>query len=465
MGNGSRWSEQPRWPKDGPGLSFRSVKLGARGFSPGLAALAAAWITLACGSSSDSEPNGVDRVCDPGATQECTGPAGCRGGQQCRDDGSGWSGCDCGGGASGAGGSGGAPVDGGTSGSGTGTGGASAGGTGGSSGTGVGATAGTGVCSAGEYAARPVDVDVLLLLDRSASMGVEAGGGMSVWTTVRASIEAFVGAPESAGLGVGLIAFGPELADTCTGTFPPCPPRCIRFGNFCIPDQLGCDPSDYLPAAAPLAKLPGGSANVLAVLAATTPGGGTPTEPAMRAAMQAAIGHAAASSDRDVFVVLVTDGTPNDCNSTIATVAAAAATGATASTPVLTRVFGIGLIAELDTIAMAGGTGKATMSDPATAGDALRTVLEEFPARLGCRFSLDATHPDGTPVDIALVNLQIGATTIGMVGDALACGPEGGWYYDHPSAPRRIIGCPVTCGAMRSGEAISIVHGCQTVTR
>jgi hypothetical protein len=38
---------------------------------------------------------GTAGVCEPGRSVECTGPAGCRGGQVCRDDGSGWGACDC----------------------------------------------------------------------------------------------------------------------------------------------------------------------------------------------------------------------------------------------------------------------------------------------------------------------------------------------------------------------------------
>ncbi len=36
------------------------------------------------------------RACVPGATQACVGPGDCKGGQACKDDGSGWERCDCG---------------------------------------------------------------------------------------------------------------------------------------------------------------------------------------------------------------------------------------------------------------------------------------------------------------------------------------------------------------------------------
>lgn len=48
---------------------------------------------LGCGSR--AEPSAGDTRCEPGATRECTGPAACRGGQQCGIDGE-WGTCDCG---------------------------------------------------------------------------------------------------------------------------------------------------------------------------------------------------------------------------------------------------------------------------------------------------------------------------------------------------------------------------------
>ncbi len=47
---------------------------------------------VAANDTTDDRPPG----CTPGSTQECVGPAGCKGGQFCVDDGSGYSKCDCG---------------------------------------------------------------------------------------------------------------------------------------------------------------------------------------------------------------------------------------------------------------------------------------------------------------------------------------------------------------------------------
>src|SRR5687768_15482862 len=90
----------------------------------------------ACGS--DDSEGGTSRVCDPGETRSCVGPAACPGGQKCSTDGRSWGDCNCGSGGTGAsgglpsGGSGGTGLAAGTAGSGNAGGGP--GGTGGSGG-------------------------------------------------------------------------------------------------------------------------------------------------------------------------------------------------------------------------------------------------------------------------------------------------------------------------------------------
>jgi hypothetical protein len=44
----------------------------------------------------DAVETPVDRLCVPGITQECLGPAACRGAQACLPDGNGYGPCDCG---------------------------------------------------------------------------------------------------------------------------------------------------------------------------------------------------------------------------------------------------------------------------------------------------------------------------------------------------------------------------------
>jgi hypothetical protein len=52
--------------------------------------------TPSAGGSGGEAGSSNGRVCTPGSTQACVGPAACNGGQSCAFDGSGWSPCDCG---------------------------------------------------------------------------------------------------------------------------------------------------------------------------------------------------------------------------------------------------------------------------------------------------------------------------------------------------------------------------------
>lgn len=48
-------------------------------------------------------------------------------------------------------------------------------------------------------------------------------------------------------------------------------------------------------------------------------------------------------------------------------------------------------------------------------------------------------------------------------GGEAACGPQGGWYFDDPTAPTTILLCPITCSVLQ-GETgtVSVVFGCET---
>jgi hypothetical protein len=48
---------------------------------------------------------------------------------------------------------------------------------------------------------------------------------------------------------------------------------------------------------------------------------------------------------------------------------------------------------------------------------------------------------------------------------AAACGPEGGWYYDDPLNPTRVLVCPATCNTITNDlqGRIDILFGCGTV--
>ena len=124
------------------------------------------------------------------------------------------------------------------------------------------------------------------------------------------------------------------------------------------------------------------SVNAIDSFAARTPGGYTPTGPALAGALKQAQDRAKANPDHKVVVVLVTDGLPGGfipnmppamCTpGDIAGVAALVATGTAGTPPIPTFVIGVfgpcDLVdanvmpqANLDRLAMSGGTNKAVV--------------------------------------------------------------------------------------------------------
>ena len=59
-----------------------------------------------------------------------------------------------------------------------------------------------------------------------------------------------------------------------------------------------------------------------------------------------------------------------------------------------------------------------------------------------------------------------GATQVlGQVANAAACGANGGWYYDNPATPTKILLCPASCTKVTSysDATLNIVLGCATI--
>ena len=197
------------------------------------------------------------------------------------------------------------------------------GGTGGSTG-GVGATGGTGggggvidpgkgatdagpmTCGGDKYHAEQRPLDMYVMFDDSGSM-------IPWWMSATQTSTQFLNAPESAGIGVGLQFFG-----------------------------TSCDVATYATPKVPIAALPG---NVQAITAAfpVLPIEATPTEPALRGAIQYARSWQTGHANHKVVVLLVTDGEPTECNSTLPSVTQVAAEGFGGTPSIQTYVLGLGL--------------------------------------------------------------------------------------------------------------------------
>jgi hypothetical protein len=92
-------------------------------------------------------------------------------------------------------------------------------------------------------------------------------------------------------------------------------------------------------------------------------------------------------------------------------------------------------------------------------------------SRIECELALPEP-PDGSVLSPRRVNVEVrgasGSTLIPYSGDAGACDPErGGWHYDDPDAPTRVILCPSSCESARDDTAveggIDVIFGCDSV--
>jgi hypothetical protein len=278
-------------------------------------------------------------------------------------------------------------------------------------------------------------VQLVFMFDRSGSMDQQ-----SKWTSCSQGLKAFFSDPNSAGL----------LAS-------------LQF--FMQTDE--CNASAYQSPLVPMQPLPSNS--FAAAIDATSPNGGTPTLPALQGAIAYAQQSQGINPGSKVAVVLVTDGDPNDCNSTVTDVSAAAQ--AVAST-IPTYVIGIGSVASLNAIAAAGGTGQAfvvSTSNPAQTATDLETALAAIKGNtLGCEYKVP-TAPTGQNVDYTKVNViytpASGAPET-LSYNATCSGNGQGWHYDNPTTPTKIEICAASCTPIEAdkGGKISIELGCDTVT-
>jgi hypothetical protein len=278
------------------------------------------------------------------------------------------------------------------------------------------------------------------------------------WTSFTSAVNAFVMAPGSAGIGVGLSFFG------------------IDQGGM----NVSCTAADYAMPVVPIAPLPGNGTAITNAVAMTMPAGGTPTLPALEGAIQYATQYTAMTPGRTAAVVLVTDGYPSGCQgNTINAVTTAARNAFMATPPIKTYVVGIGNVQNLDTIAHAGVGVPANMpcawSPPGTTncyfdtnGDVSTRLADALKAITGM-ITCNYTIPPGSDPRLVNVEVTVGQggmpTKIGKVDNAAACGMLGGWYYDNPNMPTQIILCPQSCGPlqMTPNSGVSILYGCPSV--
>lgn len=339
-----------------------------------------------------------------------------------------------------------------------------------------GGSGGDGSCASDTFPGSLAPVDLYVMLDQSSSMN-DSGK----WSAVTNALTTFMAAPESNGVGMGIQYFPipptGSIPSSCGGDadcgfYGPC-----VFGNcngvFAPNDS--CDPADYSDAEVAIAALPGVQSAIEQSLSSHGPSGdSTPTQPGYQGAVNYATAWATANPTHLTFIVLATDGEPNNCNpnSTQGTagVAAAAATG---SPPVRTFVIGVGdNLSSLNQIAAAGGTGQAFLVDAGNnTTQAFIDALVAIRAEGECQFQIplptDGSQPDFNRVNVTLQGPGGEEIELFNVGDASGCDPtDGGWYYDDPAAPNTIVLCPASCDQVRETDwDVEVKLGCATILK
>jgi uncharacterized protein YegL len=291
-------------------------------------------------------------------------------------------------------------------------------------------------CATSSSTPTPVPVNLVVMFDKSGSMAQN-----SKWTACAAGLNAFFADPKSAGLSASLQFF---------------------------PLSTACGTQQYQAQAVSLRPLPDAQA-FSAAIAAQSPNGGTPTNPALQGALAYGAQVQQQRPGEKVAVVLVTDGEPNDCSSTVQAVSTTAQKGHSQGIP--TYVIGVGNVNNLNAIAQAGGTTQATIvqtNNPQQTTTDFQNALNAIRgAVLACEYVIPPP-PTGQTLDFNKVNVVFTPTsgppkTLNYSKD---CSDPKGWKYDNEASPKRILLCKDACSTAQAdkGGKIEIVLGCTTQT-
>lgn len=304
-------------------------------------------------------------------------------------------------------------------------------------------------CNGVSVEAEAVPVDLFVIMDRSQSMGEAVKGGtMTRWEALRGAVQSFTEAPGAAEIRAGIGFFS-------------------RSGSG---DDAGdCDPDTYAEPSVPIGVISEVGADLVAAMGEVTPGGLTPTVPALEGAIDYARTWASENPGRATLVVLVTDGFPTQCVNDPNRISQAARAGYESAERVRTFVIGVGEVAKfnLDNYARAGGTKSAYLTDAGDITSSFVDALNNITSRaLACEYQLPPA-PDGMKLDTGKVQVVYtppsgNAEEVPSISSLGACAKNanGGWYYDDPNQPSKITVCPCTCARFGAGR-VDVRLGCK----
>jgi von Willebrand factor type A domain len=285
-------------------------------------------------------------------------------------------------------------------------------------------------CVAQTVLAEPLSLSMLIVMDRSESMlGTK-------WPAATSAMISFADGAGAVGTQLGLSVFPPDA-----------------------PATNACDVDLFAPIV-PIGPLPANSSPIKNALLSRGPEGATPMGQAIVAAHKAMKAHVDANVNVQGVLILVTDGQPTGCGSSVPEVTLSIK----AAAKDLVRTFVVGMdgadFPTLDAFAVDGqGTTKAFNAAGAT-GDVQTSILDALDAvratAIGCEFVVPTPSSELGTLDPASVEVELSKgsdpkQTFRKVAGKDACGlTAGGFYYDDPTTPHRVILCPASCDVVKS---------------
>lgn len=305
---------------------------------------------------------------------------------------------------------------------------------------------GDAACAAVSEQANETPLSLYVMLDKSNSMEPR-------WDRAMAGLKAFFNDASSSGINVAL-------------TFFPRPPN---------KEQPECSSDLYMTPAVDFGLLPSHAPSLVAAIDGEVPDGrSTPVLPALGGAIRQSMSLADKAKADNIpasfAVLLVTDGEPEGaCEKDHAKIAAHAKNGLAKG--IKTFVVGLPPVnpAFANLVAEAGGTEKAILVQSNDVEGQFQKALAEVRGQaLPCEFAIPEKVQDGS-VAVTEVNVVLTPSTTKTpetLPQASDCS-EGGWQYDTPKEPTKIVLCPSSCDAIKKDlqAKIDIELGCATIIR
>lgn len=338
------------------------------------------------------------------------------------------------------------------------------GGSGGQPALAVGGGGGSVACDEAVYQGKALPSDLLIV-------GNAAGVAVSQQASLQAAMAQFTQSTDVSGVGLAISGFPRYAGDESSKQISDCSSClgiCSTSGTKGDCMDVTCDPADYqwFSLQNDFQTLP---SNVIGGWWMVPPTGFSlsVSEGAMAPAMSGAVewlsGWALNHHDQNPAIVLVTDsGANGTCAGTTADIAKTAADAASGKAAIRTYVITLATVPALDAIAVSGGSVAAQSVAPSEVDKALLKVVQQMRA---CAYSIPV--PSKGSFDPSKVNVRVQGTQdrLAQVANATECAADqGGWYYDDPTDPRKILLCHESCATLsEASKGVDILMGCPTI--